>query len=90
MTALVRNLEAFGLRCVYSGDIRTGHDALALNSYRAVDAIITSLPKLPSVFQLQRPMLLRATIFDCRSQLFEYVLPSQPQTCLTTFTAVQA
>jgi hypothetical protein len=25
--ALVRHLEAFGLRCVYSGDIRTGQDA---------------------------------------------------------------
>ena len=26
--ALVRHLEAVGLRCGYSGDIRTGHDAL--------------------------------------------------------------
>jgi hypothetical protein len=30
--ALVRHLESFGLRCVYSGDIRTGQDALALNA----------------------------------------------------------
>jgi hypothetical protein len=35
-------------------------------------------------------MFLRATIFDSRSQLLGYVLPSQPQTGLTTFTAVQA
>jgi len=42
--ALVRHLEAFGRRCVYSGDIRTGQDALALASYGAVDAIITNPP----------------------------------------------
>jgi hypothetical protein len=42
--ALVRHLEAFGLRCVYSGDIRTGQDALAFNGYGAADAIITNPP----------------------------------------------
>ena len=42
--ALVRHLEPFGLRCVYSGDIRTGQDALALNHYDAADAIITNPP----------------------------------------------
>jgi hypothetical protein len=42
--ALVRHLEAFGLRCVYSGDIRNGQDALAVNSYGAADAIITNPP----------------------------------------------
>ena len=31
--ALVRHLESFGLRCVYAGDIATGQDALALESY---------------------------------------------------------
>jgi hypothetical protein len=42
--ALVRHLEAFDLRCVYSGDIRTGQDALALDHYGAADAIITNPP----------------------------------------------
>jgi hypothetical protein len=42
--ALVRHLESFGLRCVYSGDIRTGQDALAVDSYGAADAIITNPP----------------------------------------------
>jgi hypothetical protein len=42
--ALVRHLEGFGLRCVYSGDIRTGQDALALDSYGTIDSIITNPP----------------------------------------------
>src|SRR6185436_11636738 len=42
--ALVRHLEPYGLRCVYAGDIATGQDALALNHYGAVDAIITNPP----------------------------------------------
>ncbi len=42
--ALVRHLEANGLRCVYAGDIRNGRDALALDDYGAVDAIITNPP----------------------------------------------
>ena len=42
--ALVRHLEAAGLRCVYSGDIHTGQDALAVNSYGKADAIITNPP----------------------------------------------
>ena len=41
---LVRHLESFGLRSVYAGDIRTGQDALALDSYGPVDAIITNPP----------------------------------------------
>ena len=41
---LVRHLEEFGLRCVYSGDIRNGQDALALDYYGAADAIITNPP----------------------------------------------
>jgi len=36
--ALVRHLESYGLRCVYAGDIATGQDALALNSYGGADA----------------------------------------------------
>jgi hypothetical protein len=42
--ALVRNLEPFGLRCVYAGDIATGQNALALDYYGAADAIITNPP----------------------------------------------
>jgi hypothetical protein len=42
--ALVRHLEAFGLRCVYAGDIRTGQDALAVDSYGKVDSIISNPP----------------------------------------------
>ncbi|MET4418278.1 hypothetical protein [Bradyrhizobium sp. RT3a] len=41
---LVRHLESFGLRCVYSGDIRSGQDALALADYGAIDCIITNPP----------------------------------------------
>jgi hypothetical protein len=41
---LVRHLEGFGLRCVYSGDIAAGQDALALDHYGATDAIITNPP----------------------------------------------
>ena len=42
--ALVRHLESFGLRCVYHGDIATGQDALALDTYGDADAIITNPP----------------------------------------------
>jgi hypothetical protein len=42
--ALVRHLEARGLRCVYAGDIATGQDALACDHYGAADAIITNPP----------------------------------------------
>ena len=41
---LVRHLEAFDLSCVYSGDISTGQDALALGDYGAADVIITNPP----------------------------------------------
>src|SRR3954454_12214031 len=41
---LVRHLESFGLHCAYAGDIRTGHDALALDRYDGADAIITNPP----------------------------------------------
>jgi hypothetical protein len=41
---LVRHLESFGLRCAWQGDIRSGQDALAVDSYGAVDAIITNPP----------------------------------------------
>jgi hypothetical protein len=41
---LVRHLESLGLRCVYAGDIRTGQDALAVDSYGTADAIITNPP----------------------------------------------
>src|SRR6186997_1595514 len=42
--ALVRHLEANGLRCAYAGDILTGQDALALDRYGEADAIITNPP----------------------------------------------
>jgi hypothetical protein len=42
--ALVRHLESHGLRCVYAGDIATGQDALELDSYGQIDAIITNPP----------------------------------------------
>ena len=42
--ALVRHLESFGLRCAYAGDIATGQDALALDTYGDADAIITNPP----------------------------------------------
>jgi hypothetical protein len=41
---LVRHLESFGLHCDWRGDIRSGQDALAVDSYGAVDAIITNPP----------------------------------------------
>jgi hypothetical protein len=41
---LVRHLESFGLRCVYAGDIRTGQDALAIDSYGPADVIISNPP----------------------------------------------
>jgi hypothetical protein len=41
---LVGHLESFGLRCVYAGDIATGRDALALDTYGGADAIITNPP----------------------------------------------
>ncbi|WP_247401225.1 hypothetical protein [Bradyrhizobium sp. 76] len=41
---LVRHLESLGLHCAYAGDIRTGHDALALDRYDGADAIITNPP----------------------------------------------
>jgi hypothetical protein len=42
--ALVRHLEARGLRCVDAGDIATGHDALAFDHNGVADAIITNPP----------------------------------------------
>ena len=41
---LARCLEASGLVCVYSGDIATGQDALALDDYGEIDAIVTNSP----------------------------------------------
>ena len=41
--ALVRHLESFGLRCVYSGDISGGQDALAVDSFGRAP-IITNPP----------------------------------------------
>src|SRR3954452_13551259 len=42
--SLVRHLETFGLRCVYAGDLVTGQDALALDTYGGADANITNTP----------------------------------------------
>jgi hypothetical protein len=42
--ALIQHLASFRLRCVYQGDISTGQDALALDSYGDADAIITNPP----------------------------------------------
>jgi hypothetical protein len=42
--ALVKHLESHGLRCVYRGDIATGQDALALDNYGEIDAIISNTP----------------------------------------------
>ena len=44
--ALVRHLEAHGLRCTYHGDISDGRDALALTieDVRGADAIVTNPP----------------------------------------------
>ena len=36
--------KSHGLRCTYQGDIATGQDALALESYGGADAIITNPP----------------------------------------------
>jgi hypothetical protein len=41
---LVRYLESFGLRCVHSGDIRDGQDALERDDYAGADCIITNPP----------------------------------------------
>src|SRR5262245_20797088 len=46
---LVRHLEGFGLRCVYAGDIRTGQDALSVDTYGEIDAIVTNPPYARSV-----------------------------------------
>ena len=40
----MRHLESFGLRCIYAGDIATGQDALARDTYGDADAIITNPP----------------------------------------------
>jgi hypothetical protein len=42
--ALVRHLESFGLRCTHAGDIATGQDALAVDDYGNIDAIVTNPP----------------------------------------------
>jgi hypothetical protein len=59
---LVRHLESFGLHCSYSGDIRNGQDALALEHYGTADCIITNPPwsrdqmhRLIAHFQNSRP-----------------------------------
>jgi hypothetical protein len=55
--ALVRHLEAFGLRCVYAGDIRSGQDALATTDYGGPDSIITNPPFSRESQPLLRRML---------------------------------
>jgi hypothetical protein len=42
--ALVRHLESFGLRCVYAGDLAAGQDAITIDDYGDIDAIITNPP----------------------------------------------
>jgi hypothetical protein len=42
--SLVRHLESHGLCCSYAGDITTGQDALARDSYGEIDAIVTNPP----------------------------------------------
>jgi hypothetical protein len=56
---LVRHLESAGLHCVYRGDITDGQDALAVNSYGAIDGIATNPPHdrkllLPMIAHFQR------------------------------------
>jgi hypothetical protein len=52
---LVNHLESHGLHCLYRGDIATGQDALALESYGGADAIITNPPwKRPILHPLIR------------------------------------
>lgn len=65
---LVRHLQGYGLRCVYSGDIREGVDALDLHFLGEADAIITNPPWTREVlhqmirhFQRQAPTWL---LFD--------------------------
>jgi FecCD transport family len=41
---LVRHLESNSLRCAYAGDIATGDDALACDSYGESDCVITNPP----------------------------------------------
>ena len=43
---LIRHLEMFGLECVYSGDLKTGEDALCTRRelFNGPDAIITNPP----------------------------------------------
>ena len=45
--SLVSHLTSHRLRCVYQGDISTGQDALAVDSYGAVDSIISNPPYGP-------------------------------------------
>ena len=59
---LARHLEFFGLRCVYSGDISTGQDALAFDDYGNADVIVSNPPwsrdpmhRLIAHFQTIRP-----------------------------------
>jgi hypothetical protein len=52
---LVRHLESHGLTCCYQGDIATGHDALAVDSYGTIDAVITNPPwKRPILHRMIR------------------------------------
>lgn len=55
---LIRHLEAFGLRCVYSGDIQAGQDALFLDRKEVLEAgaIITNPPWTREILH---PLILR-------------------------------
>jgi hypothetical protein len=78
---LVRHLESFGLRCVYSGDIYNGQDALALDNYGTADAIISNPPytrelmhRLISHFQCIAPTwLLLELDWSATKQAAEYM-----------------
>jgi len=60
--ALVRHLESFDMRCTYAGDISTGQDALAVESYGGAP-VITNSPWLRAVLHPMIAHFMRAAPF---------------------------
>src|SRR4051812_11174680 len=70
---LIRHVEKFGFRCVHSGDLATGQDALDETAFGGADAIITNPPygdrSRKFLRELIRHFLTTGSRFGCCSSL---------------------
>ena len=84
---LVRHLEDAGLRCPWSSDISGGQDALDIDDFGPVDAIITNPPYTRKVMLRSSKNQLSTGKISCWTLLFSRFLDFGPnfQTLPTIF-----